>query len=414
MHVLSHFLLIPMFTAFFCALCHLFYASRVSTFGYIFALLLCLTGYFLTDAIYAYPYATQAELSYSMLFNRLLAPTLIPLLLMYYGRISQKRRLPNISLYWLIFPAAFFTSELVFHYMMGEAFDTLMNDIMDYGYPAIVNYVGTKAMVYCVSNVIIFSLFIVFEIIGLIYTFLEFTIKRSFRPSHLWNFFVKGGSIQPVELATWILMPLLLCMPIKSILPRPIIIANPGLSIVLSLIISLLVFLLSYVCIFSSVESVTLQEMMSSFRYNHPFLNVSKTESTNQLDTEYHSLASEIFSPSRSFPEDEDLRARFQHIMLDEQLFLLPGLTLVDISERLHSNKTYVSKLVNQTYNIGFPELINTLRIDYAEQYILSHRSARQDEIAKACGFLSASAFNSTFKKVTGMTPKVWIGNFRR
>ena len=68
---------------------------------------------------------------------------------------------------------------------------------------------------------------------------------------------------------------------------------------------------------------------------------------------------------------------------------------------------------MNNTYNLGFPELLNTLRIDYAEQYIINHRSAKQDEIAAACGFLSASAFNSIFKKVTGVTPKVWIAGIR-
>ena len=80
-------------------------------------------------------------------------------------------------------------------------------------------------------------------------------------------------------------------------------------------------------------------------------------------------------------------------------------------ADKLGTNKFYVSKLVNNAYNLGFPELINILRVDYAEQYILNHRDAKQEEIARECGFLSASSFNTTFKKVTGMTPKVWIAS---
>lgn len=99
-------------------------------------------------------------------------------------------------------------------------------------------------------------------------------------------------------------------------------------------------------------------------------------------------------------------------MMLHEQAFLEPGLTLIDVAERLHSNKTYVSRLVNNTYNLAFPDLINTLRVDYAEQYIVAHRDAKQAEIATACGFISASSFNNTFKKVTGMTPKIWLATF--
>jgi light-regulated signal transduction histidine kinase (bacteriophytochrome) len=68
--------------------------------------------------------------------------------------------------------------------------------------------------------------------------------------------------------------------------------------------------------------------------------------------------------------------------MQEEQLFLQPSLSLGDVAEKLNTNKTYVSKMVNNTYNLGFPELLNTLRIDYAQQYILNHRGAKQDEIA--------------------------------
>ena len=97
--------------------------------------------------------------------------------------------------------------------------------------------------------------------------------------------------------------------------------------------------------------------------------------------------------------------------MKEERLFLQPQLTLQDVAEKLHSNKTYVSKLVNNTYNMGFPELINKLRVEYAEQYILTHRDAIQAEIAAECGFLSASTFNNIFTKIKGMTPKAWIAS---
>lgn len=98
--------------------------------------------------------------------------------------------------------------------------------------------------------------------------------------------------------------------------------------------------------------------------------------------------------------------------MIEGQLFLQPSLTLEDVAKRMGTNKTYVSKMVNTTYKQSFPDLLNTLRIDYAEQYLLNHRDARQKDIAKACGFLSASAFNSMFKKITGLTPKMWLNAY--
>ena len=123
------------------------------------------------------------------------------------------------------------------------------------------------------------------------------------------------------------------------------------------------------------------------------------------------SVSESLFSAVANSWDDDSLLSRFQSLMLNEKLFLQPGLSLVEVSEKLKSNKTYVSKMVNNTYNLGFPELINTLRIDYAEEYILSHRNAKQEEIAAACGFISASSYNNTFKKITGVTPKVWVAN---
>ena len=115
------------------------------------------------------------------------------------------------------------------------------------------------------------------------------------------------------------------------------------------------------------------------------------------------------------FPEvadDGSLFSRFQQLLLDRQLFLRPQLTLPDVADLLATNKTYLSKVVNDNYKVSFPELINTLRIDYAEQFILNNRGAKQEEVARACGFVSASSFNNTFKKVTGMPPKQWVTNW--
>ena len=75
----------------------------------------------------------------------------------------------------------------------------------------------------------------------------------------------------------------------------------------------------------------------------------------------------------------------------------------------LETNRTYVSRLVNNTYNMSFSDYINTLRIDYAEQYLMHNRDAKQSDIATACGFPNASAFNNVFKKITGVTPKIWL-----
>jgi len=122
-----------------------------------------------------------------------------------------------------------------------------------------------------------------------------------------------------------------------------------------------------------------------------------------------HGPVSIIADANQSMADEESLRIRFEDIIVTEQLFLRQGIRITDIASMLETNRTYISRLVNSTYNMSFSDYINTLRIDYAEQYLLHHRDAKQSDIAAACGFPNASAFNNVFKKITGVTPKIWL-----
>lgn len=124
----------------------------------------------------------------------------------------------------------------------------------------------------------------------------------------------------------------------------------------------------------------------------------SHTDVHQSLADAHHSIA-----------DEDSLRIRFEDLIVSEQLFLKQGIRLSDIAAKLDTNRTYISRLVNNTYNMSFSDYINTLRIDYAEQYLLHNRNAKQSDIAAACGFPDASAFNNVFKKITGVTPKIWL-----
>ena len=133
-------------------------------------------------------------------------------------------------------------------------------------------------------------------------------------------------------------------------------------------------------------------------------------ENTNKVPTPLvHEPVSIIADANQSMADEESLRIRFEDIIVTEQLFLRQGIRITDIASMLETNRTYISRLVNSTYNMSFSDYINTLRIDYAEQYLLHHRDAKQSDIAAACGFPNASAFNNVFKKITGVTPKIWL-----
>ena len=138
-------------------------------------------------------------------------------------------------------------------------------------------------------------------------------------------------------------------------------------------------------------------------------IHIPETEKKHETTGLPHELDLIQANAHLSLADEENLRIRFEDLIVTEQLFLKQGIRISDIASMLDTNRTYVSRLVNTTYNMSFSDYINTLRIDYAEQYLIHNRDAKQSDIAAACGFPNASAFNNVFKKITGVTPKIWL-----
>ena len=126
------------------------------------------------------------------------------------------------------------------------------------------------------------------------------------------------------------------------------------------------------------------------------------------------SLAGRVLSSVDESWRNDPLFERFRREVIDKKLFLHPGLSLQYVADVLGTNKTYVSKMVNKAFNIGFPELLNILRVDYAQQLLLSSPDAKQSDVATASGFLSASSFNIIFKRIAGQPPKLWLASNNR
>ena len=107
-----------------------------------------------------------------------------------------------------------------------------------------------------------------------------------------------------------------------------------------------------------------------------------------------------------SFRESFDLE--FDKYMKEDRMFLKRDLTLLMAADALYVEKDVLSEYVDMKYGMSFIGYVNKLRIEYAEQFMLEHDDVTQKDIAYACGFSGASAFNTAFSKLTGTTPKIW------
>ncbi len=97
----------------------------------------------------------------------------------------------------------------------------------------------------------------------------------------------------------------------------------------------------------------------------------------------------------------------FEKFIKSEKNYLDANLSLDSVAENLQINKSYLSRIINMELEKGFSDYVNELRVEEAKRYMSNpeFKNYTLISIGLEAGFNSKSAFNSAFKKFTGMTP---------
>jgi len=98
---------------------------------------------------------------------------------------------------------------------------------------------------------------------------------------------------------------------------------------------------------------------------------------------------------------------RLKTYLVDEKRFLDPDLTLEKTARAIELSQGHLSKTINTELEVGFKDYINTLRVEEAKSYLKDTDFSNYTLVAIGleAGFNSKSAFNASFKKITGETP---------
>lgn len=107
-----------------------------------------------------------------------------------------------------------------------------------------------------------------------------------------------------------------------------------------------------------------------------------------------------------SSTSDEDIIRKIDE-MVTEDDYCNEGFTLNALAKTIESNTAYVSRAINNQYHKNFRTFVNEKRIHIVMKRMGDEKYSKFSiqGIAESVGFKSVSNFNSTFKKVTGMTP---------
>ena len=432
-------LLLPSVACFFWIIVHSWLASKVSTFGVFIALLFTVALVIITDDSDLLFADAPGASAISRLILQLVGPSVIPLLILYLDHVGRERKFHPNQMAWILAPVMLFAAAGVMTFMIGiPEVERFISHVRSSGHTIVHDqYAGTLLHTYYLSTKIALRAMVFLELAIYVAFVVYLSRKRKLNYKRLFN-----KEEFPVLEAQVVCGTITLLVVITGVIsPGNIIMHSKYIGAIWALISTASIFITCYFALFCGRKVISVQSRKTGWRFNYSEADKSSVlesiagdiardsdesaiervlarygtvpkpgaKTASEGSQERRGLTETIFSEASESWPDQGLLLRFRQLMVDEEFFLRPGVTLVDVAEQLRSNKTYVSRMVNQALNLTFPELLNIMRIDYAGKYILSHREANQDEVARACGFFSASSFNTTFKRVTGYTPKVWI-----
>lgn len=115
-------------------------------------------------------------------------------------------------------------------------------------------------------------------------------------------------------------------------------------------------------------------------------------------------------SPTPSFTKENPYFQQLEQLMNEEEIFRDPNLNRDVIAQRLGISPGYFSQLINAVTGDSITHYMNTYRVEAVKQMIKDPSFAPFSLLAigKEAGFTSKSAFYTTFKKMTGMTPNAF------
>jgi AraC-like DNA-binding protein/uncharacterized Tic20 family protein len=112
----------------------------------------------------------------------------------------------------------------------------------------------------------------------------------------------------------------------------------------------------------------------------------------NAVDIDLDEIIPEIKLPSElALIKDDKLIKKLHELMTKKQLYLQPDLSLTALTKSLGTNRTYLSLLINQQYGMNFNAYVNSLRAEFAKQYMLENPDTKKEELCHKAGFGSIS-----------------------
>lgn len=109
---------------------------------------------------------------------------------------------------------------------------------------------------------------------------------------------------------------------------------------------------------------------------------------------------------------NELLKNKLIQFFTEGEIYKNLDLRITSVSESLKTNRTYISKLINDEFQMNFNEFVNKYRIKESKKLLRDENKDlyTMEYIAEKAGFGSVNSFTRVFKAIVGMPPGKYRG----
>lgn len=120
------------------------------------------------------------------------------------------------------------------------------------------------------------------------------------------------------------------------------------------------------------------------------------------------------FSRSKkSVQTESELQKRFLAYFEEKRPYLNPELSMADVVNALYTNKTYLSRMLNEGMGMNFNQTVNKYRVMHSMELYIANPAMQISEMAEMSGFNSVSTFSLAFRLHVGLAPGDWCKTVR-
>lgn len=167
----------------------------------------------------------------------------------------------------------------------------------------------------------------------------------------------------------------------------------------LSLLGLLLAFILVKILFFRDVADYLLASFVSIYIYG---ISIQLLHHSHLFNGMFSTKKAEFKFPVELL---EKINNKFVNIESIEKPFLNPSYSLPQFSKELGLSTNQASQYLNEYLGKSFFEFLAACRINEAKTLLIQEPERKIEDIALQVGYYSKSSFNSSFKKITGLTP---------